>query len=141
MNETPHDTRPENIHRGEVVRSFVDKWYGSMERLGKKIGRSRASLYRDFENPEMDWIYILRIGAVIDHDFSEEFPEISMYSESFLREDAAKYLNAKDEVLDRAIKEIDKWKSEAYKNLSEANKWKDMYYELALKTGTLGKAL
>ena len=138
MTETPHDTKLFNLHRGEVVRTYVDKWDGSIEKLGRIIGRSRASLYRDFDNPEMEWTYIVRIGRAIGHDFKAQFPEIAMYEESLVREDAGKY-DVKDEVLERAIREIDKWKDQAYKNLAESNKWKDLYIELAISSGKLPK--
>lgn len=139
MSDTPTGTKKNNTHRGEVVRNYVDKTKVKLTELADKIGRSRTSLYRDFENPEMEWKYILRIGAIIGHDFESDFPELSIHTESFLREEASTY-SAKDDVLDRAVREIDKWKTKAYENLSEANKWKDLYYEVAMATGKIVKA-
>lgn len=139
MGETPNDTKARNIHRGERVREIVDKSKQTIGEVAERIGRSRTSLYRDFENPEMNWTYIMRIGAVIGHDFSADFPELSMYMENFVKEEVSSY-NAKDEVMERLVREIDKWKTEAYKNLAEMNKWKDLYYQLATETGKIIKA-
>lgn len=138
MSETPIGTKGQFVHRGQVVRVVVDKSGMYHTDVAARVQRSRTSLYRDYEDPNMDWQLILKIGAVIDHDFKEEFPEIALYEEQFIREEADHY-KVKNDALDRAIKEIDKWKSKAYENLAEATKWKDLYYELLVSSGKLKK--
>lgn len=139
MSETTNETDSYNSHRGEVVRMRVDKWRGSITHLSDLTGIARTTLYRQFQNPEMEWEYILDIGDVIKHDFSEDFPEIKMYMSSHVKENAAKYQrsNPKDDLLEAAIHEIDKWKDIAYRNLSESQKhlsdslsWQQKYYDL-----------
>lgn len=148
MTDTPDGTMQLNVHRGEVVRAYVDKSGKSITEIAERIGRSRVSLYRDFDDAEMDWNYIMKIGAVIEHDFSKDFPELSLYKEQFIREEITAF-DPKDQLLNRALKEIDQWKTKAYENLSEAvkwkdkaydnlaesNKWKEAYYKLSLETG------
>jgi hypothetical protein len=136
-NKTPMDTSNKTVHRGEIVKGVVDKSYLKVTQISHLVDRSRSQLYKDFDNPEMDWAVISKIGNAIKHDFSEDFPELTMYENAMVQEPTARYI--KDGDIELALSEIDKWKTEAYKNLAEANKWKDLYYELALTTGKLQK--
>lgn len=132
MTDTPNVTRDFTTHRGEIVKSIVDKSDVTYTKLASQIGVSRPTLYRYFENDELDFEVIIKIGAAIGHDFVSDFPEMSMYMTSYVRENIAEYQskNKHDDLLNQALKEIDMWKSKAYANLEEAQKWKDKYYEL-----------
>jgi hypothetical protein len=149
MSETPNETTSYSVHRGELVRMRVDKWRGKITELADKTGMARTSLYRHFQNPQMDWDYILDIGDVINYDFSQDFPEIKMYTSSHVKESAGKYQrnNVKDEILEKAIHEIDRWKDIAYQNLqesqkhlAESQKWQKEYYDLLFKVNNPSKA-
>lgn len=132
MTDTPNVTRDFTTHRGEIVKSIVDKSDFTYTKLASQIGVSRPTIYRYFENDELDFEVIIKIGAAIGHDFVSDFPEMSMYMTSYVRENIAEYQskNKHDDLLNQALKEIDMWKSKAYANLEEAQKWKDKYYEL-----------
>lgn len=132
MTDTPNITSDFTSGRGEIVKSIVDKYDVTYTKLATQIGVSRPTLYRYFENDELDYEVIVKIGAAIGHDFIKNFPEMSMYMTSYVRESIADYQskNKHDDLLNQALKEIDMWKSKAYANLEEAQKWKDKYYEL-----------
>ena len=132
MTDTPDVTRAFTPNRGEVVKSIVDKSEVTYTKLADRIGISRQTLYRYFELNDLDFEWIIKIGAVIEHDFTAQFPELSMYMTSYVRENIAEYQskNKHDDLLNQALKEIDMWKSKAYANLEEAQKWKDKYYDL-----------
>lgn len=108
-----------------------------MVQVSKMMGRSRAQLYIDFANPDMDWTVIAKIGKVIRHDFAQEFPEFNMYA-SIVQEPSLKYGESAD--LDRALIELDKWKTIAYENLAKAELWKDKYLDLIERTTKHSKA-
>lgn len=131
MNATQSDSKDFAIHRGEVVRLVVDKMDCNIKQLSKKLGITRGTLYRQFERADMDWRYIVKIGRILHYDFSSELPEIKLRDfDSLASEPVGDYSTAEDTLLNRAIKEIDKWKTESYINLQEVNKWREKYYEL-----------
>lgn len=135
-NQTLTDIMEKAPHRGEIVRAIVDKSILPITTICKMVSRSRAQIYTDFANPDMDWTLIKKIGLAIGHDFIKEFPDIDLYAGDI----DDKLLN-RSNPLGRAMSEVERWKSKAYENLDkananmeEANKWKDMYYTLLLST-------
>lgn len=134
MNATRSKSEDFKIHRGEIVRTVVDKMGCEIASLARKIHVTRSTLYRQFEKPDMDWRYITSIGRALHHDFSDEIPELKLRDfDNVVNEPESEY-GQSDSLLDRAIKEIDKWKTEAYINLQETNKWREKYYELLAQT-------
>ncbi|QKG51285.1 hypothetical protein [Hymenobacter sp. BRD67] len=63
-------------HRGEVIREAVLKSGVKFSSLYRKLGISRPTLYRRFEDPNLDFDFIKRVGDIIYHNFAEEFKEL-----------------------------------------------------------------
>ena len=64
-------------HRGEILQEVVLKSGVKVSRLYGALGISRATLYRRFEDPNLDLDFIRRVGEVIYHNFAEEFKELA----------------------------------------------------------------
>jgi hypothetical protein len=63
-----------NTHQGQIVEYIVRKNGYSISDLAKALEVNRRSMYNWFNQKELKWDVIYRIGYVIRHDFSKEFP-------------------------------------------------------------------
>lgn len=95
-------------HRGEIVETVVRNSGYSLTKLADRLGKSRRWMYLMFENPNVTLDVILKIGKLINHDFSDEIDEFKNITESVTYEAGVMY------------KKNDK--TVAY--------WKEKYYEL-----------
>ena len=75
----PSLARPEMAkqHRGEIVHEIVLKSGVKAARLCQALGLSRATLNRRYQEPNLDFEFIRRVGEVIYHNFAEEFRELA----------------------------------------------------------------
>lgn len=105
-------------HKGEIVEKYVRQSGISVTRVAKQLHKSRRWLYQVFENPNVPLDYILEIGKVIHHDFSEDINELKKYRQS----EATNYVY--DESSDTGS--VEYWKNK-YLNLLE------QYNELLIK--------
>ncbi|MBF9220142.1 helix-turn-helix domain-containing protein [Hymenobacter ruricola] len=64
-------------HRGEILQEVVLKSGVKVTKLFAALGISRATLYRRFEDPNLDFDFIKRVGEIIYHNFAEEFKELA----------------------------------------------------------------
>ena len=64
-------------HRGEIVHEVVLKSGVKVSRLYGALGISRPTLYRRFEDPNLNFEFIRQVGEVIYHNFAEEFKELT----------------------------------------------------------------
>jgi len=64
-------------HRGEVVKEAVLKSGVKITKLHEELGISRPTLYRRFEEPNLAFKFIEQVGALIRHDFAQEFRELA----------------------------------------------------------------
>ena len=64
-------------HRGEIVAAIVAKSGVKLSQLHRALGISRPTLYRRFEDPNLDFDFIKRVGQLIYHDFAEDFRELA----------------------------------------------------------------
>jgi AcrR family transcriptional regulator len=64
-------------HRGEIVHEVVLKSGVKVSRLYGALGISRPTLYRRFEDPNLNFEFIQRVGEIIYHNFAEEFKELT----------------------------------------------------------------
>lgn len=69
-------------HQGQIVEYIVRKNGFSLSELAKALNINRRSLYNWFQAKELKRGAIHRIGCVVRHDFSKEFPELFL-SEDF----------------------------------------------------------
>lgn len=66
-------------HKGEIIEKAVRSSGYSITKLADSLGRSRRWIYQIFESPNVPIDYILDIGRVIHHDFSDEVRELKVY--------------------------------------------------------------
>lgn len=78
-------------HRGEIVAATVAKSGVKLSQLHRALGISRPTLYRRFEDPNLDFDFIKRVGQLIYHDFAEDFRELAAPGPSLAAEPAAGY--------------------------------------------------
>ncbi|MBD1363090.1 hypothetical protein IDJ77_04635 [Mucilaginibacter sp. ZT4R22] len=63
-------------HYGQIVEYLVRKNGYSITDLATELDVNRRSIYNYFQNPFLKSDIIFKIGRVIRHDFSKEFPEL-----------------------------------------------------------------
>ncbi|WP_439881863.1 hypothetical protein ACSX1A_01630 [Pontibacter sp. MBLB2868] len=66
-----------NVHRGETIREAIKASGVAIGVVAEKLGVSRKTLYNKFKESSIPYSFILRLGEVIHHDFSQEFPHLS----------------------------------------------------------------
>ncbi|WP_299823962.1 helix-turn-helix domain-containing protein [uncultured Pontibacter sp.] len=66
-----------NTHRGEIIREAIKASGVAIGVVADKLGISRKTLYNKFKESSIPFSFILRLGEVIHHDFSQEFPHLS----------------------------------------------------------------
>ncbi|RTQ49988.1 hypothetical protein EJV47_10110 [Hymenobacter gummosus] len=64
-------------HRGEIVAEAVRKSGIKLSQLHRALGISRPTLYRRFEDPNLSFDFIKRVGALIHYDFAVDFKELA----------------------------------------------------------------
>ena len=63
-------------HRGEIVEKIVRRSGHSITKLATMLGISRSTLYNSFDDPNLNYQFIIRIGDIIGYNFIIEFPEM-----------------------------------------------------------------
>lgn len=63
-------------HYGQIVEYVVRKVGFNISELAKRTDINRRTLYNWFKQKDLRSCDIYRIGCVIKHDFSREFPEL-----------------------------------------------------------------
>jgi len=63
-----------NVHYGHVVERIVRRNRMGISEIARKLHISRRTLYNWFETNSLNIDTILKLGSVIGHDFSLEFP-------------------------------------------------------------------
>ena len=62
-------------HHGKIIERIVRRANMSLSELSKLMGVNRRSMYNWFVLPKVKPEIIFRLGRVLQHDFSQEFPE------------------------------------------------------------------
>lgn len=65
------------IHRGEIVEQAIRKSGIPIATIAKRLGKSRRWMYLMFENPDVSFEVVKRIGQIIYYDFHDDFPMLS----------------------------------------------------------------
>ena len=65
-------------HRGEIVRRAVKASGLKLRKVYEALGKTRATLDRYFDKPDLDWDTIQKIGEVIRYDFGQDFKQLKM---------------------------------------------------------------
>jgi transcriptional regulator with XRE-family HTH domain len=63
-------------HSGQIIEYVIRKKGFNISDLARSLNINRRSLYNWFNQKDLSAAHILKIGNVIRHDFSVEFPEL-----------------------------------------------------------------
>ena len=109
-------------HKGEILEKAIRESGHSITKLAQKMGKSRRWMYQIFDSANVPIDYIIDIGTIIHHDFTDEIKGIKIYS------DIDRSLTSREMTYSRGVNstEVDFWK-EKYMDLLER------YNELLLK--------
>ncbi|WPV02581.1 helix-turn-helix transcriptional regulator [Mucilaginibacter sp. cycad4] len=97
-------------HHGQIVETLIRKKGFSITALAHHSDVSRSMVYQWFNKEKLNAEIIQRIGRIIDHDFSQEFPEY--------------FSKQTNNVYDHRSREV------LRSNQSRVNVWKDKYINL-----------
>ncbi|WP_316748999.1 helix-turn-helix domain-containing protein [Pedobacter gandavensis] len=64
-----------NLNVGQVIEHVVRKDHMGITELSRKLNVSRRTIYNWFDQESLSFDIICKIGNVINHDFSKEFPD------------------------------------------------------------------
>jgi hypothetical protein len=64
------------IHQGKTIEQIIRRSGNSFTRVARLSKVSRRSVYNWFSQPKLNPLIIHKIGCVINHDFSIEFPDL-----------------------------------------------------------------
>ena len=64
------------LHRGEMMKEAIKASGVAVGVVAEKLGISRKTLYNKFKESSIPYSFILKLGEVIHHDFSQEFPHL-----------------------------------------------------------------
>jgi len=66
-------------HKGEILEKAVRDSGMPLTKLTHRLKKSRRWIYNAFENPNVSIEYILEIGKIIHHDFSDDIIDLKKY--------------------------------------------------------------
>jgi predicted transcriptional regulator len=66
-------------HKGEIIEKAVRQSGYSITKLAKKLRKSARWMYYMFESSNVSIDYILEIGEILHHDFSNDIKELKKY--------------------------------------------------------------
>ncbi|MFK7786571.1 MAG: hypothetical protein AB8B56_15735 [Crocinitomicaceae bacterium] len=106
-------------HKGEIIEKAVRESGFSITRLSERMGKSRRWVYQIFESQSVSVDYILAIGKIIHHDFTEEIEELKSYKMNL----ATQITNDQQHAFGDDKDEVDYWKN---KYLTVLEKYNDL---------------
>lgn len=110
-------------HKGEIIEKAVRESGFSITRLAERMGKSRRWVYQIFESQVVPVDYILSIGKIIHHDFTEEIEELKTYKLNI----AQQITNDRQHAFGNNKDEVEHWKN---KYLSVLEKYNDLLISL-----------
>jgi predicted transcriptional regulator len=96
------------IHRGEIVEQAVRNSGLAITKIAQKLGKSRRWMYLMFDNPKVDYETILKIGTIINYDFSDEIKYMPMM-----------VTDSPKTAYEKTDNTVDYWKEKYFKLLEE----------------------
>lgn len=107
------DTGKGKLARGKILHRVAKTSQLSIREIVEKAGYKYSTFFAHIKQPDLPFEILAKYGKAMDHDFSNEFPEISDY----VTEDKKNY-----------SKEL------SYQELSaDRDKWRQKYFETAEK--------
>ena len=64
------------MQKGEILERVIRRNHISISELSRKLNVSRRSIYNWFTQERLSRDVIYKIGTVLNHDFSAEFPDL-----------------------------------------------------------------
>lgn len=104
------------MHNGEIVELVIRRDNISISELSRRLNVSRRSVYNWFTQENLSLNIISKIGEVLDHDFSTDFPELAETSARKI----SSYNFRDGEISDEA-------------SLNSVQYWRDKYIDLLEK--------
>lgn len=82
-------------HQGEILEKAIRNSGFSIALLAKKIGYSRRHFYNLFQNEKITIDIFLKVGKIINHDFTNEIKDLAQIKNTFssTQEDAEYWKN------------------------------------------------
>ncbi len=90
------------MNKGKIVELVIRRNSLSISELSRRLHVSRRSIYNWFEQSELNLDVICKIGEVLDHDFSLDFPDLFNTKESKLF-DARNFLGTQEETQQNSV--------------------------------------
>lgn len=118
----------ESVHRGSIVEVAVRRSGISLTKVAERLHINRSTLYNYFNNSELDFEIIAKIGTVVDNDFSKDFPEVNNYKLSIVLDEGVEY--GSNSLFKECQQELNKWKNIAYNQSTEIRDWQSKYIKL-----------
>ncbi len=106
-------------HKGEIIEKAVRESGHSITKLAQKMGKSRRWVYQIFDSASVPIDYIMEIGKIIHHDFSQDIKGIKLY------------------VNDLPISGVEEARFSVKASSEEAEHWKEKYMNLLEKYNDL----
>jgi hypothetical protein len=97
------------VHRGEIVEAAIRQSGISFTDVAKAIGYNRSYLYTLWDNPDLSYDIIIKVGKAIKHDFRPDFQDMYLMDSNEVKEPSADYHN-QSELLKQCMKEKKEWK-------------------------------
>lgn len=64
------------VHRGEILKTAIERSGVSKTQVHLKLKVSRKSLYNYFERADLPLEILMDVGKIIHHSFGDEIPEL-----------------------------------------------------------------
>lgn len=106
-------------HRGEIVQNAIKLSGVTVAEVARKLDYTRRSMYNFFEDRELSFDIIVKIGQAIKHDFRIEFPELFIEG---VQEPVPEYTTVKEAWIQR-----DEWKLKYYSLMEDYNELSKKY--------------
>ncbi|WP_316820089.1 helix-turn-helix domain-containing protein [Pedobacter gandavensis] len=85
-----------NLNVGQVIEHVVRKDHMGITELSRKLHVSRRTIYNWFDQESLSFDIICKIGNVMNHDFSKEFPDDFARLQDEAREKKRDFSNIQD---------------------------------------------
>jgi hypothetical protein len=66
-------------HKGEYLNELVRKKGIKIKVLTQAAGFDRSTFYNHIKQPNLSFGILLKYGKILNHDFSEEYPEMNVH--------------------------------------------------------------
>jgi len=99
------------LHKGNIIEKIIRKQRFPITLLAKRLGVSRQHVYNIFENPDVSLELMLKIGKIIQHDFSAELKDLAQIPLEYKLEALTKP--------DISFETVNYWKSKYFELLEQ----------------------